>query len=1119
MTSDAKAPELLISDLRERLVTGRAVAIVGAGVALGATGGDPLAGWKGLLEDGVKRCEQVVPRLPNGWGDTVRRELDSGDIDDLLSAAQKVEKKLRRIGEFAKWLVDTVGQLQVRDGSVIDALRELQIPILTTNYDGLIEKRAGVSPVTWREPTKYERVIQGDREGVLHLHGFYEDTDSVVLGISSYEALLRDDYAQAMQRAVRALHSLIFIGYGKGLDDPNFSALLEWSRKIFSGSTYRHYRFALAKDVAQIQSEHDPKDRIFVIPYGEKHEDLSLFLRSLVSEKGTRGITPKESAPSSLPEGEGGTPVVGAYDLKDYLAAVRIAHGHIKFVEIPLYEETPDLEIDKLYVEPSVAREQILTDRAESDWPARTDIGAVLAKRQRVVVLGDPGYGKSTLTSCLSWRLCNFRHDIPIPMIVRELHLKADLNWERLLDAFLQHRIGKLLGNRDTLEALLRDGRAVIFLDGLDEIGNLMIRRRLRDAVHDGMSQYQSVKWVLTSRVVGYDQVPFHVANGHATANGREDISREDLKTNSVASVVYLAPFTGSQIREFATKWYERHESDPNLAPERAEAFVKAINDNAGTKRLARVPYLLTLMALIHRKAASLPHGRTDLYDRISAAYLESIDVKRELAQVPYSLAQKKRWLAEVGYQMQLRRTKKRTGSLAEQADILATQDEVCEWLSKAMGESGAERPTEEANTILDYFARRSGLLVPRGEGVFAFMHLSLQEYFTACYLEPRLTASRFARSQRTVPTDKQLHGWANQNEWLEVYILLFELLAKKDAADTEEFFTFLFVDRFNFDTPGSQMIAARLLAELVVDPFVNLTASTRRWGRKMCWTGVFSNAFKVGAGRRNIFGVSTIAQLLLSESSGELRQAWQAADFTSKEVRDSAICLDLSGCTGITDIEPLAALTQLTELSLAGCTKLVEFSPLAKLVKLVTLNLDHCSGLTDLSPLSRMKQLRSLNVSGCLKVTNFSALAALKKITRLTLPQCSTFDSLLPIASMTNLTGLSIDHLMAPVNFAYLLKCPKLNDLMVDGASTTQDLSPLAQHRGLRSIHLHNFPPDIDLTPFASSATLKRLCLAGTAPKDIPPELERSEILVNHRGSTKRAARRPRNRAASVKE
>jgi hypothetical protein len=209
-----QASELLLEDLRERIAQRRTVAIVGAGVAIAASGGSQLASWKGLLEDGVSRCKQVIPGLPMDWTDVVKKELNSGDIDDLLSVAQKVETKLRRVGEFARWLIDTVGALQVRDGSVIDALAALQIPLMTTNYDGLIEKQTAFSAVTWRETAKYERVLQGDREGVLHLHGFYEDVDSVVLGIKSYENLLQDEFAQAMQRAVRSLNTLLFIGFG-----------------------------------------------------------------------------------------------------------------------------------------------------------------------------------------------------------------------------------------------------------------------------------------------------------------------------------------------------------------------------------------------------------------------------------------------------------------------------------------------------------------------------------------------------------------------------------------------------------------------------------------------------------------------------------------------------------------------------------------------------------------------------------------------------------------------------------------------------------------------------------------------------------------------------------------
>jgi len=163
-------------------------------------------------------------------------------MDDLLSAANKIEAKLKRIGDLGRWLISTVGQFQIVDPTILDAIQQLRIPLLTTNYDGLIEKRLSIPHVTWRDASQYERVIQGEREGVIHLHGFYEDTDSVVLGVKSYEAVLGDQFAQTMQQAITSLHSLIFIGFGKGLEDPNFASLLDWATKTFGDSPYRHYR-------------------------------------------------------------------------------------------------------------------------------------------------------------------------------------------------------------------------------------------------------------------------------------------------------------------------------------------------------------------------------------------------------------------------------------------------------------------------------------------------------------------------------------------------------------------------------------------------------------------------------------------------------------------------------------------------------------------------------------------------------------------------------------------------------------------------------------------------------------------------------------------------------------
>ena len=46
-----------------------------------------------------------------------------------------------------------------------------------------------------------------------------------------------------------------------------------------------------------------------------------------------------------------------------------------------------------------------------------------------------------------------------------------------------------------------------------------------------------------------------------------------------------------------------------------------------------------------------------------------------------------------------------------------------------------ASLPSAELDDFLHHVARHSGLLLPRGEGLYGFAHLSFQEYYTACHL------------------------------------------------------------------------------------------------------------------------------------------------------------------------------------------------------------------------------------------------------------------------------------------------------------------------------------------------------------------------------------------------
>ena len=213
----------------------------------------------------------------------MRKEIESGDLDDLLSAAEKVSAKLGAPagGEYRRWLRETVGGLRVKERSVIEALRDLGVPLATTNYDGLLEEVTGRPPVSWREGAKVERVFREDGPGILHLHGFWDEPESVVLGIRSYEQVLGDAQAQNLQRVLRTARTLLFVGCGAGLRDPNFGAFLRWTRAVFPGSEYRHFRLCRESEIASVQQEHPPAERIFALGYGAGHGDLAPFLRSL----------------------------------------------------------------------------------------------------------------------------------------------------------------------------------------------------------------------------------------------------------------------------------------------------------------------------------------------------------------------------------------------------------------------------------------------------------------------------------------------------------------------------------------------------------------------------------------------------------------------------------------------------------------------------------------------------------------------------------------------------------------------------------------------------------------------------------------------------------------------
>jgi len=128
------------------------------------------------------------------------------------------------------------------------------VPLVTTNYDDLIEKATPLRHVRWTDAASVSRFVRGDERRVLHLHGHWEEPDSVVLGIRSYEAVKNNEHTQAVLRAMGVAKSFLFVGCGdEGLADPNFGNFLAWlaALEAAAGVEHRHYRLARRKDGVQ----------------------------------------------------------------------------------------------------------------------------------------------------------------------------------------------------------------------------------------------------------------------------------------------------------------------------------------------------------------------------------------------------------------------------------------------------------------------------------------------------------------------------------------------------------------------------------------------------------------------------------------------------------------------------------------------------------------------------------------------------------------------------------------------------------------------------------------------------------------------------------------------------
>ncbi|GAA4953264.1 HEAT repeat domain-containing protein [Actinoplanes utahensis] len=363
--------------------------------------------------------------------------------------------------------------------------------------------------------------------------------------------------------------------------------------------------------------------------------------------------------------------------------------------------------------------------RSHRGQPARPVLDVIADDtRHGLVLLGDPGAGKSTVARYLTLRLAEAGDEGTLPVLV-ELRAYADARWRTgtLLD--LIERLSEAGGHglpRTVLEGYLRaGGRAVMIFDGLDEIFDPRLREEVADEIAGLAARFPSARVVVTSRVIGYQRSVF---------------DREEFRT------YLLQDLDRPRIERFLTAWYRLAAGDrPAEADRLRDRLLAAMDEVAAVRELAGNPLLLTIMAMLGRKR-DLPRDRRDVYEHAVAVLAAQWDPSRHLRDERHT-----REHADLDVQDRLallrriaRRMQDAPAGLA--GNHLLDHDLIDEVAGFLRSEHGLPpgRAKAVARAITDEFRTRNFILSHYGAGVHGFVHRAFLEYLTAAGIADRVT-------------------------------------------------------------------------------------------------------------------------------------------------------------------------------------------------------------------------------------------------------------------------------------------------------------------------------------------------------------------------------------------
>ena len=343
----------------------------------------------------------------------------------------------------------------------------------------------------------------------------------------------------------------------------------------------------------------------------------------------------------------------------------------------------------------------------------------LLRDTSRAVILGEPGIGKSALLSHIV--MTCVRDDTPasaVPVLVELAGYTAQTSTRPcsllLIEAATQAISAaqdvdvEPLAAASALGSLLEQGKALLLLDGLDEILDLNWRSKVQGQIIAVARAFPQARLYVTCRTLSYT-MPLRT---------EPEPTFEEYE---------LQPLEDANVEAYVRAWsLVRHpEWDPDTVSSKVAAFIQA---TTRIHSLSGMPLILQLLTGLWELAGQrLPHSEPEVYDAIVRTFAGDWD------EYKHGLAPPDRLPTEIQPLLQDLALWITEEALVEPVPEPAVHERIVLYLTSASGDRPARRP-EQARRFLEYVATRVWLFTvrdarPHSPTGYGFIHRALREY------------------------------------------------------------------------------------------------------------------------------------------------------------------------------------------------------------------------------------------------------------------------------------------------------------------------------------------------------------------------------------------------------